>query len=313
MITFNLNLFTMSNNASPLFSIIVPVYNVETFVYKALSSVLEQNFDQYELIVINDGSTDKSSEIIYSLAQKHPQITFIHTSNNGVSSARNMGLKVAKGHYIMFLDGDDFWEGKNILSDIAKIIKEQNEPDIIFHSFKITYLDNPSKPSDIIDIDKPELSGNYYNDFHLLISRWIYKSNVWTKVVKREIIIQNNIFFPIGKRYEDSEWSFKLAKYIHQYAIYNSTFYSYHSGRVGSTTTSIPAKNVKDFLSIILFELEQLMEIKQSHPDLFEGLLAYIQRELYLATKFFISLPEEDKQNLVGDLIKCCNLRDSYM
>lgn len=303
----------MSHNTSPLFSIIVPVYNVETFVHKALSSVLEQNFDQYELIVINDGSTDQSGNICYSLAQKYPQITFIQTPNNGVSSARNMGLKVAKGHYIMFLDGDDFWEGKNILSDIERIIKEQNEPDIIFHSFRIIYLDNPSKSSDAIDIDKSELSGNYYDDFHLLVSRWIYKSNVWTKVVKREIIIQNNIFFPMGKRYEDSEWSFNLVKHIHKYAIYDSVFYSYHVGRVGSTTVSIPENNVKDFLSIILFELEQLTKIKQSRPDLFEGLLAYIQRELYFATRFFISLPDENKQNLIGDLIKCCNLRDSYM
>lgn len=69
----------MSHNVSPLFSIIVPVYNVETFVHKALSSVLEQNFDQYELIVINDGSTDQSGNICYSLAQKYPQITFIQT------------------------------------------------------------------------------------------------------------------------------------------------------------------------------------------------------------------------------------------
>ncbi|OOF81240.1 hypothetical protein [Rodentibacter caecimuris] len=70
---------------------------------------------------------------------------------------------------------------------------------------------------------------------------------------------------------------------------------------------------MKDFLSIILFELKELAEIKQHRAGLFEGLLAYIQRELYFATKFFISLPENDKQNLVGDLIKCCSLRDSYM
>ncbi|WP_159990887.1 glycosyltransferase family 2 protein [Pelistega ratti] len=302
----------MPHNTSPLFSIIVPVYNVEAFVHKALSSVLQQNFEHYELIVINDGSTDQSGDICYSLAQQFPQITFIQTANNGVSTARNIGLKVAKGRYIMFLDGDDFWEGKSILSDITNIIKEKNEPDIIFHSFKVIHLHDPSKPQDIIHIDKSDLSGSYYDDFSLLISRSIYRSSACMKVVKREIIIQNNIFFPIEKRYEDSEWSFKLAKHIHQYAIYDSFFYSYHVGRIGSTTASLPAKNVKDFLSIILFELEQLADIKQSHPDLFEGLFAYIQRELYFATQFFMSLPEEDKQNLVGDLIKCCRLRDSY-
>lgn len=166
---------------------------------------------------------------------------------------------------------------------------------------------------DEITINLSDLSGSYYNDFSLLISRNIYRSSACMKVIKREIILKNNVFFPIGKRYEDSLWSFTLAKYIHQYAIYNSTFYSYHTGRAGSTTAYILAKNVKDFLSIILSELEQLEEIKQHYPELFEGLLSYIQREIYFVTRFFISLPEEDKQNLIGDLIKCCNLRDSYM
>lgn len=302
----------MSNN-TPLFSIIVPVYNVEEFVHKTLSSVLTQNFNSYELIVVNDGSTDKSGEICYSLAQQYPQITFVQTSNAGVSAARNLGLKIAKGQYIMFLDGDDYWDGNYVLDDIANIIKEKHEPDVILHSFKEINLNNPTHQPYEITLDLSSLSGNYYNDFSLLISRNIYRSSACMKVIKREIILKNNVFFPIGKRYEDSQWSFTLAKYIHQYAIYDSTFYSYQAGRVGSTTVSIPTKNVKDFLSIILNELEQLAEIKQYYPALFEGALSYIQREIYFVTRFFISLPDEDKQNLIGDLIKCCNLRDSYM
>lgn len=274
----------MSNNI-PLFSIIVPVYNVEEFVHKTLSSVLAQNFNSYELIIVNDGSTDKSGEICYSLAQHYPQITFVQTSNGGVSAARNLGLKIAKGHYIMFLDGDDYWEGDYILNDIANIIEEKNAPDVILHSFKVIDLNNPTQSNEIT-LNLSDLSGNYYNDFSLLISRNIYRSSAWTKTIKREVILKNNVFFPIGKRYEDSEWSFTLAKYIHQYAIYDSTFYSYHAGRVGSTTASIPTKNVKDFLSIILVELEQLDEIKKSYSALFEGSLSYIQRELFFATKF---------------------------
>lgn len=303
----------MSDNSSPLFSIIVPVYNVEKFVHKTLSSVLEQNFNSYELIVVNDGSKDKSGEICYSFAQQHSQITFIQTANGGLSAARNIGLKVAKGQYIIFLDGDDYWEGDNVLNEIADLIKMKNEPDVILHSFKIINLNNPSLPPYPINFDLSDLSGDYYTDFPLLISRSIYRSSAWTKITKREIIIQNNLFFPVGKRHEDSEWTFKLAKHIHQYAIYDSTFYSYYEGRPGAITASIPTQNVKDFLSIILVELEELADIKQRYPELFEGLLSYIQREIYFVTRFFISLADEDKQNLIGDLIKCCNLRDSYM
>lgn len=302
----------MSNN-TPLFSIIVPVYNVEEFIHKTLSSVLAQNFNSYELIVVNDGSTDKSGEICYSLAQQYPQVTFVQTANSGVSAARNLGLKIAQGHYIMFLDGDDYWEGNNVLNDIAHLIKEKNEPDLILYFFQLIDLTSDTKEKHITPINIDNLSGNYHHDFTELVSREIYRSNIWTKVIKREIITQNNIFFPLGKRYEDSEWSFKLAKYINQYAIYNSSFYTYHVGRVGSTTQKIPVKYIKDFLSIVLFELEELTEIKQSHPDLFKGLLAYAQRELYLVSKFFMLLPDEYKQEFGGDLIKCYKLRDSYI
>lgn len=98
------------NTEKPLFSIIVPVYNVESYVEQALNSVLQQNFYNYEIILINDGSTDNSGDICYYYSKKYPHITFVSQPNGGLSVARNTGIELAKGEYLVFLDSDDSWQ-----------------------------------------------------------------------------------------------------------------------------------------------------------------------------------------------------------
>lgn len=94
---------------SPLISIITPVYNVEKFLQQTIDSVLIQTYSNWELILVDDGSTDKSSEICQTYLKKDKRITYIHKENGGQASARNLGIKNAKGDYITFLDSDDFY------------------------------------------------------------------------------------------------------------------------------------------------------------------------------------------------------------
>lgn len=94
----------------PKISIIVPVYNVELFLHKCIISILSQTFKDFELILINDGSTDKSGEICDVYSQKDSRIKVIHKKNEGQSSARNKGLEIARGDYIGFVDSDDWIE-----------------------------------------------------------------------------------------------------------------------------------------------------------------------------------------------------------
>ena len=93
---------------SPLFSIIVPIYNVERYLEQSIKSVLAQDYHNYELILVDDGSPDNSIDICVKYAKKYKNIRFIHKSNGGLSDARNMGIKIARGEYIIFLDSDDF-------------------------------------------------------------------------------------------------------------------------------------------------------------------------------------------------------------
>ena len=107
---------------SPLFSIIVPIYNVERYLEQCIESVIAQDYQNYELILVDDGSPDNSIDICIKYAKKYKNIIVIHKTNGGLSDARNAGIQIARGEYLMFLDSDDYWEGKTALTEIKNII-----------------------------------------------------------------------------------------------------------------------------------------------------------------------------------------------
>lgn len=115
----------MTNDSSPLISIIVPVYNVEPYVSKCLESILRQTYQNIEIIIIDDGSTDGGSDICDAYAHKDKRIKVIHQSNEGVSGARNVGLRIAKGEFIGFVDSDD-WIEADMYEYLLQNIQQQD-------------------------------------------------------------------------------------------------------------------------------------------------------------------------------------------
>lgn len=116
-------------------SIIIPVYNRESYIEETLESVLKQTYKELEVIVVDDGSTDESYKIIKQFAQKDPRVVYIYQKNNGVSSARNKGLDHATGQYIMFLDSDDLWDDNTLLKCIDKV-KQYPDLDLVYFGYK---------------------------------------------------------------------------------------------------------------------------------------------------------------------------------
>ena len=175
---------------NPLFSIIVPIYNVERYLEQCIESVLMQNYQNYELILVDDGSPDNSIDICTKYAKQYSNIVFIHKINGGVSDARNAGIQIARGEYLMFLDSDDYWEETTILSDLQKIITENN-PDVIFNYMSSVY------PEKIVNhyINRDKLIGSFREDFQGLYQDGIYLGFPFTKTIKRELILKNHLFF----------------------------------------------------------------------------------------------------------------------
>ena len=114
-----------------LFSVIVPIHNVKLFIHKCIDSVLSQNFDDYEVLLVDDGSTDGSADICDEYSQKDIRVSVIHKENGGLVSARNAGIAQAKGEYILYVDGDD-WVSANWLEVIySQIVSVPEKPDVV--------------------------------------------------------------------------------------------------------------------------------------------------------------------------------------
>ena len=279
---------------NPLFSIIVPIYNVERYLEQCIESVLAQDYQNYELILVDDGSPDNSIDICTKYAKQYSNIVFIHKINGGVSDARNAGIQIARGEYLMFLDSDDYWEGTTILSDLQKIITENN-PDTIFNYMSSVY------PEKIVNhyINRDQLIGSFREDFQGLYRDGIYLGFPFTKTIKRELILKNHLFFIKGRSFEDVAWSFFLTKYISSYAIYKNCFYMYRRERKGSISSVATSKNQVSLfqnLSDVITEIENM----KLNNKLLPGFKKYVDDIYGYVMTCYELLPENEKVDFLN-------------
>ncbi|AMD85183.1 Glycosyltransferase involved in cell wall bisynthesis [Capnocytophaga haemolytica] len=259
-----------------LFSVIIPVYNIADYLPQCIDSVLAQDFQDYEIILVDDGSTDGSSEICDKYVLEYEQIKVIHKENTGPSDARNIGIKNAIGDYIIFLDGDDFWQGNTIFFDLSKIIREENHPDLIVYGFTLFYTDN----DDRLGVFYPNMENSskiFRQDLKELVEKFVFHASICSKVLKRKLLIDNSLFFPEGKSVEDVAWAADMIPYIGRYAIYNSAFYYYRKNRKGSATYKPKREAIFDMIDILAEREENLLSIEGGRE--------------YFAYNYFIYLP----------------------
>ncbi len=193
-------------------SIIVPVYNVEAYLDKCLNSLINQTLEDIEIIVVNDGATDRSQEIIEKYAKKSPKIQAYIKENGGLSDARNYGLQYCTGEYIGYVDSDDFVELNmyELLYEAAR----KNHSDVVECNLFHTYDEGEDIEIGEIIKDKKRM---------LMFGR----SVVWNKIYQREWLLQTKVTFHKGLIYEDIEFYLKLIPYIHQYTYIDEALIHY--------------------------------------------------------------------------------------
>lgn len=232
------------------FSIIIPIYNVEAYIKKCLNSILFQTFLDFEIILVDDGSRDKSGTICDEYAKNDARIKVIHKENGGLSSARNVGLESARGEYILFIDSDDFWQIDSFLEEMNKMI-ENNENKLDMIIFPFSYYFSDSKIIRYTFDNNIILSGDFRDDFIRLIENNIYTASACNKCIKRSILIDNEILFPIDRLSEDILWCAELSSFIEKYEVYYYPVYAYRQNRINSLTYRISKKNIYDILKSI--------------------------------------------------------------
>ena len=215
-----------------IFSIIIPVYNVEHYLTRCIDSILQQDFQDFEIILIDDGSNDYSPKICDDYHLKDERVITIHTKNNGVSIARNIGINQSNGKWILFCDSDD-WLEKNTLSNAYNIITTI-ECDIIQSGFRFIY------PDKIIELFPQE--DNDYNISYL---------HFCTMIIKKSFLKEKRIFFPEHISFAE-DWYFKYSLYSSNPKIHYNSYITYnYFVNSNSVMNNINKKNIMDEIFII--------------------------------------------------------------
>ena len=225
------------------FSIIIPVYQTEKYIIDCIESVLKQDSDDYELILVDDGSTDGSSKICDQYASQFEKISVIHKRNGGLSDARNKGIRAAAGEYLLFLDSDDFWSDSQFLKKLKSGI-EQQDCDVMNFHYKYYYEEENQYRDFFSPIDEESLGKmNADQRFQYLVEQNQYIASACNKAVSRRLILQNNLYFRVGITSEDIEWCARLASCSNKMGGCNLNAYCYRQ-RAESITHTLKAENV---------------------------------------------------------------------
>lgn len=246
-----------------LLSIIIPVYNVEFYLAKCLDSIINQvHFEQIELILVNDGSTDDSLKICKTYASEYSNIIVLSQQNQGQGSARNKGIKIAKGKYIWFVDSDD-WINSNIFPTIFEKLKNNNVYCIKFKNSNSDHIRN-------------NYSGEMNYDNVSFLKSIAFHSGPVIYFIKRDFLLENQIFFLEKVFHEDEDFIFRLIYSCDSVKTIDLVAYIVNQ-RENSSTRSINPKRAFDLL-IVMGSLYSFLQkvVKDEHKIIFYNRIALL-------------------------------------
>lgn len=239
-------------------SIIIPVYNVEPYLARCLDSCLKQNIpaDEYEIIVVNDGSTDHSVAIVESYIQRFPNVRLVNRDNGGLSAARNTGLKEAKGEYVWFVDSDD-WIEPNVLKGLLDRAY-RDKLDVLCFNLQLVFPNGHFEPY-IISVK--EIRCVYQGtDF---ICKVGMPPAAWAALYRREYLQKHSLRFYEGILHEDQEFTPRAYCLAERIAFFDQVVYNYNQREGGIMKSRQTERKCKDLLTVA----DSLYDFVQSLPD----------------------------------------------
>jgi glycosyltransferase involved in cell wall biosynthesis len=256
------------------FSVIIPVYNAEKYLEFCISSIQKQTYTNFEILLIEDGSTDKSAQLCDELAEKDERIKAIHQSNQGAALSRNLGISLATGEYILFPDSDDYYLNTTGLEVIARQLKESESEIIFFDRVEIT-----EEKKIMIESKKGILRDQIFNQDKETALTYIIQKNIlyraaWSKVIKKTLLEKYKICFPEVRQTEDVGFTASLIFYAQTFDWLSEPFYAYvqHEGSI--TAKRVTSKTIKEAFSVIKKSLD-LVKGDKGLSKLYLSYLAY--------------------------------------
>lgn len=252
-----------------LVSVIIPIYNADEYIERCLNSVINQTYREIEIIIINDGSTDKSLEIIRKFKKEDERIIILDKNNTGVSDSRNKGIDIAKGEYITFIDSDDYIE-KDMIDILVRSIRE-NRSDIsicgFYHVNDKKYI-SKTKNSKKNILDKDEF-------IEEILRERFFIASLWGKLFRRELLKQERLDCNL-KIAEDLEYLLRISLKVEHISLVNDKLYNYYINS-DSATNNAKFEKYNDELNV----LESYLETKNEFYNLFLSRYLRINLNLY--------------------------------
>ncbi len=219
------------------FSIVIPVYNVEKYLNQCIESVTAQTFQNFEIILVDDGSPDHSGAMCDVWAEKDSRIRAIHQKNGGLSEARNTGIRNAAGDYLLFLDSDDWWADEHVLSQIAQHLDSTNA-DVLSFNYRKSYnevIGSPYFPDSLLSSETAE-------DLEQILrhDRWV--TGACNKAIRRNLLTEKDLYFRIGITSEDIDWTLRLALNADTFAFANVCVFIYRQHAASISHSLTPQK-----------------------------------------------------------------------
>lgn len=235
---------------NPKLSVIIPIYKVEDYLERCVKSVLNQDFQDIEVILVDDGSPDCCPQICDDLAKRDERIVVVHKTNGGLSSARNAGIEIAKGDYIAFLDSDDQWaEGQ--LSTIMEYAIASGVNMFMFTSVSL-FPDGK-----ILKRDYGQLGGDTFevfsaeNLYKKLIQLGDLREQAGTYIIRTAFLKKYGFVFKEGILCEDTEFMFRIMRKVDNVAVTQSALLIYTEQRPGSITNTVSHKRLNDLIGVV--------------------------------------------------------------
>ncbi len=286
----------------PLVSIILPVYNAQSHLARCVGSICAQTYQNIEIIILNDGSKDQSLPVCEEFRQKDPRILLVDKANSGVSDTRNLGLKLASGKYVEFVDSDDYLDPD--FTERLVAAAEENEADFVIAPYKMVIPAGASKPEQVLDKIQDELgvmsvarppevreygflpAGVYDKDtFALRLmdkpASYFY-SVLWNKLYRRDILTGNDIQFVSEMRWaEDLVFNLRYIQYAERFVAIDKPGYYYVQNPQSICHTQINAATI----------VQNKLQVFRYYKDLYTRLGIYeeVRPQLY---KFLVDIAE---------------------
>ena len=286
----------------PLVSIILPVYNAQNHLARCVGSICAQTYRNIEIIILNDGSKDQSLPVCEEFRQKDPRILLVDKANSGVSDTRNLGLKLASGKYVEFVDSDDYLDPD--FTERLVAAAEENEADFVIAPYKMVIPAGASKPEQVLDKIQDELgvmsvarppevreygflpAGVYDKDtFALRLmdkpASYFY-SVLWNKLYRRDILTDNDIQFVSEMRWaEDLVFNLRYIQYAERFVAIDKPGYYYVQNPQSICHTQINAATI----------VQNKLQVFRYYKDLYTRLGMYeeVRPQLY---KFLVDIAE---------------------